>query len=170
MELRRQAPSWGWNSNNLASPFLCIPDTLSGTLSNGYDKRIYVWWTGTDSLNIITLLRGHQSGHLMWDSHRSGVGRDWGAHIWRDTTGNTGSLLLRTIFNDGDTIQYRLLNTTMYTGYILYAKKWIGANGSETKLNTDCTVRLKIGNYNERLVNTKYKLHRNIHKEAKRVK
>ena len=26
-------------------------------------------------------------------------------------------------FNDGDTIQYRLLNTTMYTGYILYAKK-----------------------------------------------
>ena len=119
VELRRQAPSWGWNSNNLASPFLCIPDTLSGTLSNGYDKRIYVWWTGTDSLNIIPLLRGH----LIWDSHRLGVGRDWGAHIWRDTTGNTGSLLLRTIFNDGDTIQYRLLNTTMYTGYILYAKK-----------------------------------------------
>ena len=36
-----------------------------------------------------------------WSSHIGqpslGVGRDWGAHIWRDTTGNTGSLLLRTI-------------------------------------------------------------------------
>ena len=164
VELRRQAPSWGWNSNNLASPFLCIPDTLSGTLSNGYDKRIYVWWTGTDSLNIIPLLRGH----LIWDSHRLGVGRDWGAHIWRDTTGNTGSLLLRTILMTE--IQYNIdFSIQPCTQDIYYMpKKWIGANGSETKLNTDCTVRLKIGNYNERLVNTKYKLHRNIHKEAKR--
>ena len=96
--------------------------SLSSTLSNGYDKRIYVWWTGTDSLNIIPLLRGHQSGisyrtAIAWG--RAGLGS---SHMERHNRKH-GLVAATDNFNDGDTIQYRLLNTTMYTGYILYAKK-----------------------------------------------
>ena len=51
-------------------------------------------------------------------------------------------------FNDGDTIQYRLLNT-MYTGYTI-CQKGSGAKW-ETKLNTIVQYcGAKIGNYNER--------------------
>lgn len=54
-------------------------------------------------------------------------------------------------FNDGDTIQYRLLNT-MYTGYTICQK---GDNEGSKKNETqyDCTVRqYEMGNYNERTV------------------
>ena len=51
---------------------------------------------------------------LRWGGH---IG---GSHIERDTQQETLASMLRTIFNDGDTIQYRLLNTTMYTGDDIY--------------------------------------------------
>ena len=62
-----------------------------------------------------------------WPSHIGqpslGVGAGLGSSHMERHNGKHGLVAATDNFNDGDTIQYRLLNTTMYTGYILYAKK-----------------------------------------------